>query len=487
MLTKIKQLFSDSTAFAVALMGNKIVSFLLVPVYTRQLQTSEFGDWDLTNTIAMVLTYLCILGTDTAFAYYYFEAKDEEERNRYFTAAVGVPALISLAFLALMSFLSEPSALLLYEDPQGYPHLLTLAVLVIVFNVIIQQTLAYARFSRQVWTFNFGSMSFVIGSSIASVYFVVVEKQGVLGIFYGQILAQSLVAAVLLWYYRDKFTLSVKKKHINDLLSYGIPLLPALFAFWVMNAVSRPMIYHMVSSDAAGIFGLALRFASMIALLTTAFQLAWRPFSVSIKEREDAPDIYSLLGRAFLVVGTFFILFLTFFIEPLIQVVAGKKEYFDAYPFVWMLATGTMLNTMHLIVGVGLLIQKKTKDISKTFLVAAGIYLAGNALLIPVFGPWGTAVMNVVTYLYAFLSIYRKSQKVYQVDFRMRRMLVYLLIYLATLSFITWGQVAGWEGMWIYYLTALAVMVASVFLTGLFNTESIAYLRHRLPKIIGKR
>ena len=35
MLTKIKQLFSDSTAFAFALMGNKIVSFLLVPVYTR--------------------------------------------------------------------------------------------------------------------------------------------------------------------------------------------------------------------------------------------------------------------------------------------------------------------------------------------------------------------------------------------------------------------------------------------------------------------
>src|SRR5690606_585062 len=114
-----------------------------------------------------------------------------------------------------------------------------------------------------------------------------------------------------------------------------------------------------------------LRFASMIALLTTAFQLAWRPFSVSIKEREDAPRIYSLLGRAFLVVGTFFILFLTFFIEPIIQIVAGKEEYFAAYPYVWMLATGTLLNTMHLIVGVGLLIQKQTKEISKTFLVAA--------------------------------------------------------------------------------------------------------------------
>ncbi|PTX62549.1 O-antigen/teichoic acid export membrane protein [Melghirimyces profundicolus] len=487
MLTKIKQLFSDSTAFALALMGNKIVSFLLVPVYTRQLQASQFGDWDLTNTIAMVLTYLCILGTDTAFAYYYFEARDEKDRNRYFTAAVMGPTLISLGFLALTYVISEPSAEWLYEHGENYPNLLTLAVLVIVFNVIIQQTLAYARYSRQVWTFNIGSMSFVIGSSLASVYFVVVEKQGVLGIFYGQIVAQSIVAAALLWLYRNKFTFSVRRRHIRDLLSYGVPLLPALFAFWVMNSVSRPMIYHMVSSEAAGVFGLALRFASIIALLTTAFQLAWRPFSVSIKEREDAPRIYSLLGRAFLVVATFFILFLTFFIEPVIQIVAGKKEYFDAYPYVWMLATGTVLNTMHLIVGVGLLIQKRTKEISKTFLVAAVFYFAGNAVLIPLFGAWGTAAMNVITYLYAFLSIYRKGQKVYRIDFRIKGMLVYLGIYLTTLSVITWGQVEDWAGMWIYYLIALLVMVAAIFLTGLFTKESVSFIRHRLPNIVGKR
>ncbi len=487
MLNKIKQLFSDSTAFLFALMGNKIVSFLLVPVYTRQLLSSEFADWDQTNTISMVLTYLCILGTDTAFAYYYFAAKDEKDRNGYFTAAVMFPTLISLVFLLSFYFISEPTSLLLYDKPEGYPHLLTMAVLVIVFNVIIQQILAYARYSRQVWTFNIGSMSFVIGSSLASVYFVVVEKLGVMGIFYGQIVAQAVVAAVLLWHYRGKFTLSMEKRHIKDLLVYGVPLLPALLAFWVMNAVSRPMIYHMVSPEAAGVFGLALRFASMIALLTTAFQLAWRPFSVSIKDREDAQQIYSLLGRGFLVLATFFILFLTFFIEPLIQLVAGKAEYFGAYPYVWMLATGTVLNTMHLIVGVGLLIQKKTKEISKTFLVAAIVYLAGNAILIPLIGPWGTAAMNVVTYLYAFLSVYRKGQKVYPVDFRMRSMMTYFGIYLAVLSAITFAQVQGWSGLWMVYLVALAVMVVAVFATGVFNKSSITFLRERLPNLLGKR
>ncbi|MFC4077399.1 oligosaccharide flippase family protein [Salinithrix halophila] len=487
MLAKIKQLFSDSAAFALALMGNKIVAFLLIPVYTRQLDPTRFGDWDLTNTIAMVITYFCILGTDTAFAFYFFEAKDQKDRQGYFTAAVFFPALVSLGFLLIALFISAPTANLLYEDPSGYPNLLTLAVLTIVANVIIQQTLAYARFAREVKTFMAGSMSYVIGSSLASVWFVVIGKMGVLGIFYGQILAQSVVAAILLWHYRKQFTRHVEKKHVRDLLSYGIPLLPTLLAFWVMNAVSRPMIYHMVSSDEAGIYGLAVRFASIIVLITSAFQLAWRPFSVSIKEQEDAQQIYSLLGRGFLVLGTFFVMFLTFFIKPIIEVATGNPDYYEAYPYVWMLALGTVLNTMHLIVGVGLLINKKTKDISKTFMVAALVYLVGNLVLVPVIGAWGTSSMTVVTYLYVFLSIYRKGKAAYQVDFRMRSMLLYLGLYIAVMGAITWMQVGGWSGLWLYYVAAAVLMVAAVFLTGLFNVESIKLLQRMIPKLLRKR
>lgn len=92
--------------------------------------------------------------------------------------------------------------------------------------------------------------------------------------------------------------------------------------------------------------------------------------------------------------------------------------------------------------------------------------------------------MNVVTYLYAFLSVYRKGQKVYRVDFRMRSMMIYFGIYLAVLSAITFAQVQGWSGLWMVYLLSLAVMVAAVFLTGVFNKSSITYLRERLPNLM---
>ncbi|QKG85533.1 oligosaccharide flippase family protein [Kroppenstedtia pulmonis] len=477
MFAKIKQLFSDSTAFALALMGNKIVAFLLVPVYTRYLDPSRFGDWGLTNTIGIVVTYFCVLGTDTAFAFYFFESRDKQERDSYFTAAVFFPVVISLGFVLITSLISAPAAGLLFEDPEGYTHLLTLTILTIVFNVIIQQTLAYARFERQVKTFMIGTMSFVIGSSLASVWFVVFGKMGVMGIVYGQLITQSIVALVLLFGYRKHFTWQVKKKHLRNLLSYGVPLLPALLAFWIMNAVSQPIIYYLVSSEEGGIFGLAVRFASVIALITAAFQHAWRPFSVSIKDREDAKQIYSLLGRGFLVLGTFFIMLLSFLIEPVIKFVAGNPDFYAAYPYVWMLALGTLLNTIHLIVGVGLFVQKKTKTISKTFIIAAVIYLIGNFALVPFIQIWGTVSMTVVTYLYVFLSIYLKGQKVYKINFRIRSMLIYLFLFIFVMAFITWIQLNNWSHLWIYYICAVFLMSSAALLTGLFNAKSLSQLR----------
>lgn len=486
MFSKIKQLFSDSTAFAIALMGNKIVAFLLVPVYTRYLDPARFGDWGLTNAIAMVVTYFCMLGMDTAFAFYFFESKSKEDQNGYFTVAVFFPVAVSLLFLLISFVISPLTADWLFTDGEGYAHLLTLTIVTIVFNVVIQQILAYARFARQVKTFMIGSMSFVIGSSLASVWLVVFGKMGVVGIVCGQIAGQSVVAVVLLWIYRKKFTHHVTKKHLRDLFRYGVPLLPTLLAFWVMNAVSQPIIYYMVSAEAGGIYGLAVRFASIMVLITAAFQHAWRPFSISIKEREDAKRIYSLLGRGLLVLGTFFILFLSFFIEPIIKLAVGKPDFYAAYPYVWMLALGILLNTIHLIVGVGLFIHKQTRSISQTFVMAALIYLAGNLILVPLFGIWGTGSMTVLTYLYVLLSIYHKGQKIYPINFRMKSMLIYLVLFIAVMASVTWMQIHNWNHLWLPYLFVTLLTGTMVFLTGLFQVESLSRLRQLVPRLVQK-
>lgn len=483
MLAKLKQLLSDSMAFSLVLMGNKLVGMLLFPIFTRSLDTAQYGDWDMTNSLAMVLTYLCILGTDSALAFYYFDNKPEIERKRYFTAALLFPVILGTGLVIAALFVSAPLSSILYQNPSDYAHLFLYAMIMILANIIIHQILAYARYTRRVWTFNLGTAAYVIGSSLWSIGFVVIANMGVVGIFLGQIVGQWSVALVLLWLFRHQLTRSVQWDYLKRLLAYGAPLLPALLAFWVMNALSRPMIYHWISAEAAGLFGAAARIASIIVLFTSAFQLAWRPFAMSIKERADAPRVYSMVGRGYLVGATFFLLVLTCSIQPVVHILTGDPEYLIAYPYVWLLALGTVLNGMTGIVGVSLLLHKRTKAISHTYVLAASLFVTGSASLIPWWGLWAPAIMTSVAYGFAVLSIYRKAQRIYPVDFRMSALLSYLLICIICFSLLTLAQLQEWDNWWLLGPLAFIMMVITAFAAGIVKPKTVSLFLHRLPQL----
>ncbi|SHE96283.1 Membrane protein involved in the export of O-antigen and teichoic acid [Seinonella peptonophila] len=483
----IKRLFSDSAAFAVATMGNKLVAALLVPVFTRYLhQDGQMADWGLTNSYTLILTYLCILGTDAAMAFFFFDAKDERERKIYLTNAIMFSAGICLVFTLISFFAGESLAKLIFKTNHDYSQLFTVATLATLGAIIIQHLLGYARYGRRVWLFNSFSMGYVIGSSLLSVWFVV-EGQGVLGLFYGQLIGQCSVALILLIIFRKEFVFQPSGKHLGDLISYGAPLLPTLLSFWIITTISQPMVYYLSSVHDADILAVCLRLASIIVLVTSPFQLAWRPFSMSIKDREDAPQVYSLVGRALLVVGTLAIMILTFFMDPLYQIFAGRPDLASGYIYVWLLSLGTLFNVLHTVFGVGLLIKKQTKKISQSFLVAAIVYLLGNILLIPLFGLWGAVSMTVVAYLVVILFVYRQNQKIYPVDFRFGSMLIYITVYLLAMIGITWVQLNNFANQWIYYLIALMIVLLTAIASQLLPLAALNRLSALLPKLGGKR
>lgn len=496
----MKRLFSDSAAFAIATMGNKLVALAFFPLYARFLDDYEsaLADWGLTNTYTLILTYLCILGTDAALAFYYFDAKTEEDRRSYFSNAL----LFSMAmcfFIGIFVFLFGPSlSSVVYPSTQkygyDYTYLLPIATFATLGAIVIQHILAYARYSRRVWFFNIFSMSYVIGSSALSIWFLQIVEPPVMGIFYGQLVGQGTIALVLLWLYRKEIKWKYSKEHTVQLIKYGAPLLISLLSFWVLSSISRPILMHLAPTDeAADIFEATVRVASFIVLITAPFQLAWRPFSMSIKERDDAQQVYGLVGRGLIVFGTLAIMALTFIIEPIYNLIVGtgssvkKVDLSSGYLYVWMLSLGTLLNVLHPVFGIGLLIKKQTKYISKVFILVAIFFLVGNLLLVPKYGIWGTVSMTAASYLIAVIFIYRESQKVYPVDFKFGAIMIYLAVFIASMAWISYVQANELPNPWITYAIAFVVNISVVFITGLIPVKMLYRIGSLLPKLGGKK
>ncbi|TCS95627.1 lipopolysaccharide biosynthesis protein [Hazenella coriacea] len=484
MKSYMKRLFTDSAAFAVSTFGNKLAALLLVPVYTRYLTgIGELADWGLTNTVTLILSYICILGTDAAMAFYFYDAKNEVERRTYFSHAIIFSIGMCLLFTLIVWFTGEPLAEFVYQDGKDYNLLLPIAFMATLGAIIIQHILAYARYQRKVWLFNFFSMAYVIGSSLLSIYFLVYQKQGVVGIFIGQLIGQLSIALMLIWLFRKEFIFRPSFSHLRQLIQYGLPLLPTLISFWVMTSVSRPILYHLDSPHYADIYEACIRIASFIVLLTSPFQLAWRPFSMSIKEKADAPQIYGFVGRIFFVVGTWFILVLTFFIDPLYQWIIGRPDIQEGYLYVWALSLGTLLNVLHHVFGVGLLIEKKTKLISYGFTIAAVIFLLGNLLLVPLFHIWGSVIMTIASYLFVIIWVYIQNQKVYPIDFRFGSILTYLLVYVTVMGIISWAQATQFEFLWLVYLLGLVITIMTALGTRLIHFQTVYQMGERWFKL----
>ena len=61
MQEKYKNLTKNTALFAISSFGTKILSFLIVPLYTNILTTSEYGIADIITTTGTLIMYICTL------------------------------------------------------------------------------------------------------------------------------------------------------------------------------------------------------------------------------------------------------------------------------------------------------------------------------------------------------------------------------------------------------------------------------------------
>ena len=74
---KVKDLSINTFLFTVSNFGTKIISFLLVPLYTYVLSTKEYGNLDLVSTTVQLLVPILTLNIQDAVLRFSFDKKYE--------------------------------------------------------------------------------------------------------------------------------------------------------------------------------------------------------------------------------------------------------------------------------------------------------------------------------------------------------------------------------------------------------------------------
>jgi O-antigen/teichoic acid export membrane protein len=409
---------------------------------------------DYIDRLVSMLTFLVIFGTDSALAYYYFEYKDKETREKY-VRSVMTFRLFIVVLLFLVFFLGGDWLSTLLLDSKGYSYLFYIAFGTLFLDTIITLILTILRYEFKTKKVVITTLMKMLLFSILSIVFLIYIWTSVEGVLIARLLSVVLIIIVLIkpamTYVRPIFDWEILKK----ILIYATPLVPASLAFWVIMNANIFFLKEFSSFTESGIYGTAIKFATFITLLTSGVQLAWRPFSMSLKDKETSPKLFATLYASILIIGSVGVLLLATIMPMVILVLA--EPYHIAYPYVAPIAIATFINFFYMIVSTGIFYSKQTKHISIAFGIAAIVCIILSVIFIPLYGIWGAVISYVTSYCVALFLVFRKSQKLYYVPFsgfKMAWTILCLIVATASIVYIQVKDLNGWliAGVWIGFI-----------------------------------
>ena len=142
------------------------------------------------------------------------------------------------------------------------------------------------------------------------------------------------------------------------MLRFGLPFVPSRLALWGLNLSNRLFLLAFATQAAVGVLALGVRIGTSVALVVTAFQLAWPPFAYSIDDDEEARRVYRAVLTWWCVLASWLVLGLALLRYPLLSVL-GEQWKPAANPMA-LVAVGYGCYGAYYAVGVGIGRVKRT-------------------------------------------------------------------------------------------------------------------------------
>jgi O-antigen/teichoic acid export membrane protein len=214
------------------------------------------------------------------------------------------------------------------------------------------------------------------------------------------------------------------------LVRTSAPLVPANLAVWVLTYGDRLFLPRSVAFQQIGLYDIANKLASGLALLVEPFKSAWGPFALSIQQDANAPRTYSKVLTYYCIVGLGLGLALSLFAHEALLIVT-TPQFVGAERYIWLLALTSLSSGFGLIVTIGLLIEKKLAQVAWLVTVSAGLNTLLNFTLIPPLGVLGAAMATAVAYMASALLTAIRAQRAHAIPYEWRKVGIAFAVYLA--------------------------------------------------------
>lgn len=256
--------------FAISNIALKLISFFLIPLYTVQLSTAEYGVVDMLNTVILMVLPLATLSVCDAVLRYCIE--DKQNQTIYATVGLGFTCLSCGIVAACLPILD----LHFFGGLGDYKGWFLLCYAAIAFQTL------FSNISRGVGKVSVMATASVLSSVtniLAVLVTLIVFRYNVRGVFFSLALGNGVACLYYCFAGRLYRYFRVQKgefRHISKkMLIYSLPLIPNSLSWWMTQNINRFFITGILGIGISGMYAAAAKIPSILSLITSIFDQAW--------------------------------------------------------------------------------------------------------------------------------------------------------------------------------------------------------------------
>jgi O-antigen/teichoic acid export membrane protein len=411
----------DSIIYGFASILSKGLAIFLLPIYTRVLDPSDYGVYDLLLTLAAFANLIIALEISQGLARFWGDLDSWTEKRKLASTALWFTALMYGAFLIAGLIWAAPLNTLIIGD-ERYLFAYQLAIVFIAINGIYLLLLNQLRWELRSKTYAFVSLGYAVMTLVFAAIFCLWFDMGLIGVIASQALSALITSFFCLKLLRKTLAFTFDFSKLKTMIIFSVPLVPAGLAVFVSLYINRYALLHFTSLADIGIFSIGSRIAGISMLLIAGIQTALTPLIYQHYKEIETPAEIARLFNWFLAIALTGCLFLSLFSKELLSLFT-TSEYELSSNLIIYLAPAFLLSQMY-IFSPGIAIRKKTNLQLYIMLLSALVSIVANWILVPIWGVLGAALATLITSLLFFSVWVYVSQSLYRIPYQWKSIVI---------------------------------------------------------------
>ncbi len=408
---KVLRKFSIYAVFSII---EKSIPYLTLTILSLYLSKDDIGVLANIEIFLQLAFLLSLVNIDRSITLEYFKPhQNNTSFGQYHGSGLTLTIFFNI-FVAITCILFKQYLSELIGISPNYMLLMALIPLGRCFYFLAQNM---SLIKKKALQYGIVSIIFALSNSCCILYYIILEKNNIVGVVKGYFLG-SIITLIVSLVLLNKFRLlrmSLDSKLFREIMIIALPLVPLRLMHIVLNGSDRLFISHYVSLEELGIYYIAYMIGSIVYLFNTLFAKTWTPYLFEFLNQNSEESHKNISRFSVLYIGFMFIIVLLVNIFGFLYFkYILPEEYQQGSRYIPIISSAYLVFSFYQLYSLILLYNKKVKIFTSIAALSISVNLIMNILLIPTIGVVGAAYSTLLSFIALSSICYLYARKYYK-------------------------------------------------------------------------